>query len=291
MKKSILTIMIMTMSCIASLNAQIYVGAKAGLAPSLFSYQSLPNHTSSPSFLNPLGGVMVEIPIIYGFSIQPEIQYVSRGTSLSAIRSGNKAKVIIKKGDYFSDYSEDNEAKEEDRNNGFADPTERFKLPDLYENIKINLGYIESHLMLKYEFIGGGTGLYIEAGPFYSLGISSSATSTLVDSGGKKTSDTQLIAIDGSTTENYTDLIKSYTNSYILNSKPFTGDKKDVIFKKSDLGLAFGAGMYKDFDSGRFYFDGRILLGLANINGKTNTSSTIKSRSLQLSVFYLFPIE
>lgn len=272
-------------------HAQIYVGGKLGLSPSVFSYQSLPNHKSSPVIFNPLAGVMVEIPIVYGFSIQPEVQYVVKGTNLVAERSGKNAKSVIKTGNYFSDFSEDNLANDHDKYNGFADPTEQFKLPDLYENIKVNIGYIETHLMFKYEFIGGGSGLYIEAGPYYGLGISSKSSSTLINPSGKKSSEEPLVARDASITENYTDLVKSYTDIYQLSSKPFTGEKKDVHVKKSDLGVGVGAGLYKEFGSSRMYFDLRALLGLANINGKANTSSTIKSRAIQLSITYLLPIE
>lgn len=288
MKNILFLCLLMTITF--SSKAQIYLGGKLGLAPSIMSYQSLPNHKSSPSWINPLAGVMVEIPIVYGLSVQPEVQFVSRGSNLKAIRSGNKSKALIKEGDYFSDYSLDNLAREEDRDNGFAEQTEQFKLPNLYENIKIKLNYIEAHLMFKYEFIGGSNGLYLEAGPYYSMGISSKATSTLVDSKNKKSSDAQLVGNDASLTENYTDLVKSYTSDYYLNSKPFKGDKKDFHYKKSDLGVAVGAGIYKELDAGRLYFDGRILWGLKNINAKANTSSTIKSRSLQLSITYLYPL-
>ncbi len=287
--KNILLLLLL-IACSFDINAQVYVGAKVGLAPSLLSYQSLSNHKSQISWLNPLAGVMAEFPVIYGFSIQPEVQFVVRGSNLKAIRTGDKAKAVIKEGDYFSDYSLDNLAKEEDRDNGFADQTEQFKLPNLYENISIKLNYIEAHLMFKYEFMGGGNGLYVEVGPYYSIGIGSKGESTLVNPSGKKTSDSQLVNNDASLTENYTDLIKSYTSDYFLNFKPFKGDKKDFTFKKSDLGIAVGAGMYKDLDTGRLYFDGRILWGLKNMNGKANTSSTIKSRSLQISLTYLYPL-
>ncbi|MCO6460549.1 MAG: outer membrane beta-barrel protein [Saprospiraceae bacterium] len=283
-------LIILIAACSFQSKAQVYLGAKLGLAPSLLSYQSLSNHKSQPSWLNPVAGIMAEIPIVWGFSIQPEVQFVTRGSNLKAYRTGDKAKALIKEGDYFSDYSLDNLAKEEDRDNGFADQTEQFKLPNLYENISVKLNYIEAHLMFKYEFMGGGNGLYIEVGPYYSMGISSKGKSTLVNADGKKTSDTQLVNNDASLTENYTDLIKSYTSDYALNFKPFKGDKQNFTYKKSDMGLAFGAGLYKDLDMGRLYFDGRILWGLKNINGKPNTSSTIKSRSLQISVTYLFPL-
>jgi len=288
MKKIFFLCLMALITC--SAQAQIYLGGKLGLAPSLLSYQSLPNHKSKPAFINPLAGVMVEIPIVYGLSVQPEVQFVTRGSNLKAIRTGDKAKAIIDEGNYFSDYSLDNLAEEEHRDNGFADEKERFKLPNLYENIKVRLNYIETHLMIKYEFIGGGNGVYVEAGPYYSLGISSKGTSTVVNGAGKKTADNQLIANDASITENYTDLLKSYPNSLQLDSKPFKGDKKDFHYKKSDLGVAVGAGIYKELDAGRLYFDGRILWGLKNINAKANTSSTIKSRSFQLSITYLYPL-
>ena len=286
-KISIAVILFLSMM---QLNGQIYVGAKLGVAPSLISYESLPNHTSRIDIINPLAGLMVEIPIIYGFSIQPEIQYVRRGANLKAINSGEKAKVVIKEGNYFSDYSLDNEAREEDNYNGFAERTEQFKLPDLYENMKIKLSYLEAHLMLKYEFIGGGSGLYVEAGPYYAIGIGSKGTSTLVNGEGKVSSNKELTNIDGSLTENYTDLVASYTDIYRLNFQPFKGYKPDHIYKKSDLGIAVGAGLYRELGAGRMYFDARILMGLQNINNRANTSSTIKGRSLQLSATYLFPL-
>ena len=288
--KNILILIIAITLASSSLQGQIYVGAKLGLAPSLMSFESQPNHKSNPIFLNPLAGVMVEIPIVFGFSIQPEVQFVTRGTKLKAIRTGNKAKAIIAEGNYFSDYSLDNLAEPEDRDNGKADEKERFDLPNLYENIKIKLNYVESQLMFKYEFIGGSNGLYLETGPFFSLGIGSKGTSTIVNQDGKKTSDNQLIANDASITENYTDLLKSYPNDLLLDFKPFKGDRQEFQFKKSDMGIAVGAGIYKELDMGRLYFDARILWGLKNINGKANSSASIKSRSAQFSITYLFPL-
>lgn len=288
--KNILFLIITITFTSYSLQGQLYVGAKLGLAPSLMSFESQPNHKSNPTFLNPLAGVMVEIPIVFGFSIQPEVQFVTRGTKLKAIRTGNKAKSIIGEGNYFSDYSLDNLAEPEDRDNGKADEKEQFDLPNLYENIKIKLNYVESQLMFKYEFIGGSSGLYLETGPFFSVGIGSKGTSTIVNQDGKKTSDNQLVANDASITENYTDLLKSYPNDLQLDFKPFKGDRKDFQFKKSDMGIAVGAGIYKELDMGRLYFDARILWGLKNINGKANSSATIKSRSAQFSITYLFPL-
>lgn len=93
--KNILILIIAITLASSSLQGQLYVGAKLGLAPSLMSFESQPNHKSSPIFLNPLAGIMVEIPIVFGFSIQPEVQFVTRGTKLKAIRTGNKAKAII----------------------------------------------------------------------------------------------------------------------------------------------------------------------------------------------------
>lgn len=289
MKNIFLLVIMLTLSTY-QLYSQIYVGAKVGLAPSLLSYESLPNHKSGLTFFNPMIGVIAEVPIVYGFSIQPEVQFVKRSTNLKAITSGDKAKSVIKQGDYFSDFSLDNLAREEDHYNGSAEPTEQFQLPDLYENMSINLNYLEGHLMFKYEFIGGGSGLYVEAGPYYAIGIGSKGTSTLVNRDNKKSADKQLTNIDGSLTENYTDLINSYTDVYKLNFEPFKGDKAEHVYKKSDLGLAFGAGLYKELGSSRMYFDLRVLMGLQNMNNKPNTSSTIKSRSVQISATYLFPL-
>ena len=72
MKNIIILIIAITLAS-SSLQGQLYVGAKLGLAPSLMSFESQPNHKSSPIFLNPLAGIMVEIPIVFGFSIQPEV--------------------------------------------------------------------------------------------------------------------------------------------------------------------------------------------------------------------------
>ena len=66
-----------------TIKAQVYLGAKVGIAPSLLSHQSLPNHKSTPMWLNPLAGVIVEIPIVFGFSIQPEVQFVQRFDDVS----------------------------------------------------------------------------------------------------------------------------------------------------------------------------------------------------------------
>ena len=56
---------------------------------------------------------MAEIPIVFG-SIQPEVQFVTRGSNLKAYRTGDKAKAVNEE-DYFSDWIIlDNLAKAED---------------------------------------------------------------------------------------------------------------------------------------------------------------------------------
>ncbi|MBK9024156.1 MAG: hypothetical protein IPL69_09335 [Saprospiraceae bacterium] len=65
--KNILILIIAITLASSSLQGQLYVGAKLGLAPSLMSFESQPNHKSNPIFLNPLAGIMVEIPIVFGF--------------------------------------------------------------------------------------------------------------------------------------------------------------------------------------------------------------------------------
>lgn len=291
MKKYIFFILLGISIIHINLNAQLYVGAKVGVAPSILKMENLPNHTTSPIFLNPLAGVIVEIPIIFGFSIQPEFQYVSRGTKLKAILDGSKANVVLGEGNYFSDYSLDTDYNQNNRDNGFADQYETFKLPDLYENDLIKLNYVETHLLFKYEFIGGGSGWFIQAGPYYSVGISSKGTGTLIDKDGSKTSsDFNLISNDASITEDYTDLVNSYPNNMQLSFSPFKGDRTSYNFKKGDFGLAVGGGMYKELNNGRLYFDGRILWGTKDFNRREGTSATIKSRSFQLAVTYLFAL-
>lgn len=273
-----------------SVKAQIYVGGKVGIAPSMMLMQKNPNHKSSPKILNMLAGVMVEVPIVGGFSIQPELQFVQKGTNLKP-RKGDKAKIVIPAGTYYSDYSIDQEVRAENNDNGLADEKERYTLPDLYENIKINLNYLESQILFKYEFVGGGSGLYVELGPYFAYGLSSKGTGTLVDSKKKKNSEAELIQNDGTTTDNYTDLVKSsnYT-SLKLDFKPFKGDRQEFHYKKFDLGAVVGGGLYKDLGESRLYFDLRLLYGLSNINKVKNSSAKVRNVGAQLSITYLFPL-
>lgn len=272
-------------------SAQIYVGAKVGLAPNMMLIQNNANHKNSPKVLNFLGGVMVEIPIFAGFSIQPEFQFVQKGTNLKAYKTGTKAKVIIPEGTYYSDYTTDPEAKAEDNDNGLANVKETYSLPNLYENIKIKTNYIEGQLLFKYEFVGGETGLYVELGPYYSIGLKSKGAGTLVDAKGKSKSANQLVQTTGINTTSYTDLAKSNPNNkLLLDFDPFKGNRKEYFFKKNDLGLLAGVGLYKELGESRMYFDLRFLYGLSNLNKVVGNSSKIRNIGTQLSITYLFPI-
>jgi len=253
--------------------------------------QNNANHKNNPKIFNFLGGVMVEIPVFAGFSIQPEFQFVQKGTKLKAYKSGAKAKVVIPEGTYYSDFTTDPEAKAEDNDNGLANVKETYSLPNLYEDITIKTNYLEGQLLFKYEFVGGGTGLYVELGPYYSLGLKSKGSSTLVDSKGKSKSDNQLVQTNGTNTSSYTDLVKSNPNSKLpLTFDAFKGDRKEYFFKKNDFGVLAGAGIYKDFDESRMYFDLRLLYGLTNLNKVAGSSSKIKNIGAQISITYLYPI-
>lgn len=291
MKK--LAIIVLCFSILSSLHSQIYLGGKVGIAPSYFSFQnSQPNHKGGILIPNIMAGIMMEYPVVYGFSIQPEIQFVQRGSNLKANLKDNKGKVVIPEGNYFSDNA-NNQKDDATYHNGLPETGETFKLPNLYENIRIKMNYIEAHLMFKYEMIGSSTGFYFEAGPYYSQGLKAKGSSTLIDKDKKKTSPTQLVAYDAAATQSYTDAVKSFPNVNKINRldfDPFKEERPEYHLKKSDLGVAAGAGIYKELGVGRMYFDLRFLLGLTDIKQKKVTGSSIKSRSAQLSITYLYPI-
>jgi len=284
--------------------SQIYVGAKVGISPSFINFENDANHISQLKIGQLLGGIMVEIPVYYGFSIQPEFQFVQKGTRLKAITKGSNAKAIIPAGLYYSDYllgQTDTDSGTND--NGVADETkdktEIYSLPNLYENIKISTNYLEGMLLFKYEFMGGNVGFYTEVGTYYDYGLSAKGTGKLVDDQSNTKSNTPLIQLDGNSTKNYTDLIKSHPlDLFKLDFDPFSTEssdrqskyRKSYALKNSDFGAVIGGGIYMELGESRMYVDLRYLHGLININQLDLANSKVFNRDFQLSLTYLFPL-
>ena len=266
---------------------QIFLGAKAGIAPSFISFpKDSKFEKSNPGLTNMLFGVILEYPVIYGFSIQPELQYVS----VSATRKSNRGKIdnqVWDEGDYYSEFSDENR-------NGVAEKGETFYIPDLYRDLSVKLHYLELPILFKYEFLGGETGYYIEAGPGFSYAIKGSASSRLVDKGGEKDSEKVMFNASGKEEHNFTDLMTTYNDGVIggkaLNYNPFKENKNtDIELRKFNMSLNVGGGMYYEMGTGRFYFDLRYAMGIKNLK-KNAVHSKIKTHSIQLSVTYLIPM-
>ncbi|MBK9150939.1 MAG: outer membrane beta-barrel protein [Saprospiraceae bacterium] len=282
-----LKIMIFLQLAAFSLYGQLYYGVKLGLSPSTYSITESINYKTSPSYLNLIGGVSVEYPIIYGLSVQADVQYARRKAHFNS----NFDRSAIAGGTFYSDFLTDLD--ETSNNNGQSEQNERFTLPDLYDNYTLSVGYLENHIMVKYEFMGGDKGFYIQAGPYFGIGLSANMSKKFSDKSGSQESTTGvLVRSDGKKTNNYNSLLSSYdkNGSLKLDTNPF--EERSALFDmtKLDVGLALGGGMYKELGSGRMYFDGRFLLGTSNLF-KNDDFNKLRSLAFQLSVMYRFTME
>lgn len=266
---------------------QLFYGIKLGLSPSTYSISEDINYQPSPTLLNLLGGVSLEYPIIYGLSVQADVQYTRRAGNFNS----DLTRRAIAGGTFYSDYLTDVDIMT--NNNGTGELNERFSLPNLYDNYTLRVGYIENHIMVKYEFMGGDKGYYVQAGPYFGIGLNANMTKNFTDDQKSKVSNSgTLIRADGRKTNNYNAVLSSYDKSDLLKleTDPFEEGSSIFDMNKVDVGLGFGGGMYKELGSGRMYFDGRFLLGTSNLF-KDEDFNQLKSLAFQLSIMYMFTLE
>jgi hypothetical protein len=269
------------------INAQLYYGVKLGVSPSTYTITEDFTYNIQPIPFNFLAGISVEYPIYYGFSVQLDAQYTQRRGNFKSTFERR----AMAGGTFFSDFLTDNDVNSND--NGQSEEGERFFIPDLYDNYRLTAGYLENHLMLKYEFMGGDRGYYIQAGPFFSIGLHANMQRKLSDKNGSfENTNVTMIRADGRRTSNFNALLSSYdTNNLLrLETNPFNERESVFDMSSTDFGLAFGGGMYKELSSGRLYFDARFLLGSQNLL-KDEDFNKLRSMALQLSVMYMFTFD
>ena len=266
---------------------QLYYGVKLGLSPSTYTISEDFSYKIQPAPLNFLAGISLEYPVYYGLSLQLDVQYTQRKANFKSTFERRS----LSGGTYFSDFL--TEADINSNDNGQSESGERFSFPDLYDNYKLSAGYIENHLMIKYEFMGGDKGYYIQAGPFFSIGLHAGMQKNFTDKSGKvDNANGTMIRSDGRRTSNYNTLLSSYDTENLLKLQTNPFNERESLFdmRNSDFGLAFGGGMYKEMSSGRLYFDGRFLFGTSNLF-RDDDFNHLKSMAFQFSIMYMFTLE
>ena len=286
---------------------QVYIGIKGGIGPSGMQVEGKKElelkADKKTKWLNYLGGIVVEYPVIAGFSVQLETQYITKGYRLEPNENSN---VFIREGNYFSDYTPDEEKNNKGINDdGSVQSIEAFFLPNLHKYREINLHYMEIPLLFKYEFVGATSGFYVEIGPYFSFALKGEGKITLKDKDGNEEykGDPPIPRTkDGESVYKYNQLMKSYLpddKQKIFQFDPFKSEeRKELInadhLRKNDVGFNIGGGIALDAGESRFYIGLRYALGLANLNLDKNGSKVEedkhKNHSLQLSVTYVYPI-
>lgn len=152
MKNLILCCFLLLASC-CSMYAQVYLIPKGGISLAGFRYSETLNEFYDAQVKQGLtAGIGLEIPIVGGLSIQPEVLFVQKGS----------------------------EQKSESNQPYYDEVIDGTRIR-VYDNIIEKLNYLEIPLLFKYTFLSGSYGFYLTAGPTLGLGISGTSTTTLVD--------------------------------------------------------------------------------------------------------------
>lgn len=133
--------------------------------------------------------------------------------------------------------------------------------------------YIEIPILFKYKFRGQAVGGYLAVGPVISSALSGKVEFSLVDANGKV-----LKGIDGYPASGAGEIPLEFG----------TGALDD--FKSSDFGFSFGGGLSFALGSGQLVADARYVLGFTNLDVDSDEDLSIKNRSIQVTVGYLFPL-
>ena len=314
MKHNIIVLFVLNYLLTTSCFGQVYLGLKAGLAPSTLSIQNPDSKIDKKTkWLNYLGGLVLEYPVIAGFSIQLEAQYTSKGYRL--IANPERSTPFLEAGYYFSDYIDENQVNNIN-DDGVVQQNEAFFLSDLYKDKNIILHYIEIPLLFKYEFVGNLLGYYVEIGPYYARGIKGIGEISIKDIIGNKefiASDIQKeypdvssdylripIGRDGSDAFVYDFLVESYLQQ-VERKDFFEFDSFDQSRKsnkseqlvttdylnRNDIGFNIGGGIALDMGESRFYFGLRYAYGTFNLgDSKQNVH---RNHSFQASATYVYP--
>lgn len=286
----LLSLLIFALSS-TDLHSQLYVGVKVGTGPSFYKFPgktgpSAEFEKNAPKYFNFLAGIMVEYPVFAGFSIQPEIQYLTKGARRIDNRTDDPA---FYQGHYFSDINNSNENQ---HRNGVANEGETFFLPDLYRDIEVKMNYLDIPILLKYEFFGGGQGFYVETGMAFSFGLKGTISAKMKDINDLAESENALYDWNGNEVYNYSDLLLTYpvSDQLQLAYDPFK-ENDELFLKKSETSFIIGGGSYFEIGLFRLYADLRYLHGISNLNAQTTQkASKVNSRSVQLSATLLYPI-
>jgi hypothetical protein len=297
MRKLIFTTACLVLFSLALAEAQIYVAPKMGISLNRFSTKGnfVQELFSPKSQIGYLFGVAVDIPLISGLSVQPEASFHRASYKLQAEVPTN----------FLIDHMTINN-------------TIEWSAIAFYWDEVYNVNQIDIPILIKYEFIGGGFGYFIEAGPTFSFGVGGKTKGSLRDLDGNEESNTVLTdQYGGIATSDYTLWVESHRHTDLLPSERATlqeaglvvitsgslgneitfGDG-NALFNTLNLSLTVGSGIYFETGYGRFYVGVRYLRGLSSywkeeylnsirIGG---TAFDTRTNNLQLSVSYAFPL-
>lgn len=229
-----------------------YIVPKVGVSLSNFRFGETLNDGYDAGIKPGLvAGLAVDIPLLGGLRLQPEVLYVQKG-SLQDSELGAPWGEIE-----------------------FTDGSSRY----VYDNLDERLHYLEVPLLLKYEFVGGRFGFHLLGGAALSLGLSGKLKRTLVDREGNP----YFSELDKTYNSYYQDEYDRPT-SFDMEF----GDSESDTYHPLDIGVAFGGGTYIQVGAGRAILGARYVLGLSNMF--IDDSREQKNNSLQISLGYAIPL-
>ncbi len=258
MKKSMFILVVSLFFFSAPSFAQIFVGPKIGTGISTYRLSSLlgEDWDAKPRFSNAFG-VALEFPIAAGFSVQGETYLVKKGSKLEReILSPNFALTLVDE-------------------NGFPIG----ELP-LYADFTENLNYLEIPVFAKYEIPGDMVGFHVMAGPVLSLGLGGKYQISLKDEDGNSRLNAE--------SDTYNMIFED--NGGDLEEDIEFGSSTSDLYKATDFGLGFGAGVYIEAGPGRINADLRLVMGLSNMIDTTDPDISQSNNLVQFSLSYLIAI-
>lgn len=321
MRKLILTAVASAILSLTMAHAQIYIGPKVGGSLNRFSLRGddVTDLYSAKTRAGFTAGIVIDIPLTSGLSIQPEVLYSQFTYFMEDPRSYNF---------YLGDYSPIGGGlyaigTQTDYPENIADS----RSFELFWDESYSISSLEVPVLIKYEFIGSSFGYFFEVGPSFSIGLNGRANDIIRDREGNESADDFLSnIIDGEpdVSKNYERWIESHNrnagsaeNRDFLRQQGFLltqGDFDDEFefrnngsspFKTLNIGIAIGGGIYIETGLGRAYLGVRYIRGLSNFwNDRYSPfqfsfsnqrrldyeAFDTRTNNLQLSVSYAFPL-
>jgi hypothetical protein len=322
MRKLIFTTACFVLFSLALAEAQIYVGPKIGGSLNLFSTKGeiVDDIYDSKIRIGYTAGITADIPLISGLSIQTEILYTKSQYRFNETNFPNFLISVTSTEAYGTAYDVDLLTGQVTQ---FSEsPSVALSWDRIY-----NIQSIDIPLLIKYEFLGGSLGYFVEVGPVFSIGIGGNIDGLIKDSGGSQTADSFLRNLSTGIEEsrNYEIWLESHDRSnlnpqqiQLLQSQGFTIIPSDIDleelsfdggliapFRQLNMGFGIGGGTYFETGYGRFYLSIRYVRGMRNFWNESFTSFRPRSlggsgsdyeafdtrtNNLQLSVSYAFPL-